>query len=112
MCLVLPSGKTITTKPFAMQGVNLQIYNPLLEETLAHLKDDITISPSFPSFKDNTIQLSSILGNDVIEELVSFEMIKFRQGKLLSLADGFIPIGSLSRLGIPCEAGLPAETEG
>ena len=112
MWLVLSSGKNITSKSFGMQGVNLQKYNPLVEETLSRLKDDIAIKPSLPSSKDYSLHLSGILDNDVIEELVSFEIIKFRQILLLYLADGFLPIGSLSRLGIPCLAGLPAEKEG
>ena len=61
MWLVLSSGKNITSKSFGMQGVNLQKYNPLVEETLSRLKDDIAIKPSLPSTKDYTLHLSGIL---------------------------------------------------
>ena len=95
----LPSGKVIPVPFFAKEKVSLNLYNPLLGDLLQCLyAQEVPISPSFPVIEENSIKLVGVLGNDVIEKLEQFNTIPSGQGRLIQLADGFIPIGSPSSL--------------
>ena len=105
--VVLPGGNNIPVNFFAMPGAKMEIFHPQLEATMCYLKDNnVNISPSFPPINSNCVQLAGILGNDVIQQLKTFQTVTFQNGKLLQVADGFIPIGSPGKLmNVPLSSG-------
>ena len=99
LIVTLPGGKEIPVDFFAMKGAEMDISHPHLKSTVKNLKENsVLISPSFPTINSNYVKLAGILGSDVIQQLDTFQTVSFQNGKLLQLADGLIPIGSLGRL--------------
>ena len=77
----------------------MDISHPQLESTMKYLKvNSVPISPLFPHINSNYVKSAGLLGSDVIQQLDNFQTVPFQNGKLLKLADGLIPIGSLGKL--------------
>ena len=97
--VTLPSKKVIPVDFFAMKVAELDISHPHLKSTIKYLKENsVQLSPSYPTIDDNYVKLAGILGNDAIQNFDTFKIVSFGDGKLLQLADGCIPFGSLERL--------------
>ena len=61
-------------------------------------QSDISLSTNIPDYRDDSISLCGILGNDILQHFKVFEYKDVCNGKMLILSNGYIPVGSVSAL--------------
>lgn len=61
-------------------------------------KMNVSVSTNIPPYSDDTIHVCGILGNGVLQHLSVFDMQNIFDRKMLCVANGFVPNGSIKFL--------------
>ena len=70
-----------------------------LAKSLNELRDNnVPISPNVPHYKNDTVKICGILGNDVLSLFEVFSFINVLQGRMLRISNGLVPIGPINEL--------------
>ena len=98
--LRLPCGKRIFSLFFAIEGFSLSVHFPKLTTVLQSMKDnDYPVSPDFPRVNGEDFLLFGIIGNDILQHFDEFSLVKAfffgrEIGKVVKLANGYVPFGT------------------
>ena len=70
-----------------------------LAKSLNELRDNnVPISPNVPHYKNDTVKICGILGNDVLSMFKVFSFTNVLQGRMLRISNGLVPIGPINEL--------------
>ena len=70
-----------------------------LAKSLNELGDNnVPISPNVPHYKNDTVKICGILGNDVLSLFKVFSFTNVLQGRMLRISNGLVPIGPINEL--------------
>ena len=70
-----------------------------LAKSLNELRDNnVPISPNVPHYKNDTIKICGILGNDVLSLFKVFSFTDVLQGRMLRISNALVPIGPINEL--------------
>ena len=99
--LRLPSGKKARCLFFAVENFHLQVQIPMLPSVVANIESaGYVVSPDYPGRDSESVVILGILGNDVLQNfsLLDFNSVKVfdSYAKVLQVANGVIPFGSVS----------------
>ena len=106
--LTLPCGGKTTCLFFAMEDFKLSLQIPMLPSVVNNLESiGYSVSPNYPGKNSECIDILGILGNDILQDFVQFDLIHvelFRFNvKVIKLANGIIPFGSVENFIHPSE---------
>ena len=97
--LTLPCGLKVYCIFFAMEKFRLNVRVPMLNTVVNNLEvAGYSVSPDFPRTED--IEIFGIIGNDILQYFSKFSLENISlfdkvNGRLIRLANGYIPFGSV-----------------
>ena len=97
--LYLPDSSSTLVNFFCLPSMNLTLNvagNSSSIEKLKHIR--FPLSGSVPKYVNDSIKVDGILGNDILQKFAEFELQNALTFKMLSISNGFVPIGSIQSL--------------
>ena len=99
LTLMLPSADYVNVNMFCLPSLNLSMCVDGLAKSLNELGDNnVPISPNVPHYKNDTVKICGILGNDVLSLFKVFSFTNVLQGRMLRISNGLVPIGPINEL--------------
>lgn len=97
--LTLPDCNSVNIEIFCLPSLNLNMNVEGINSTIEKLKtSDIPLSTNLPKYRDNSICINGVLGNDILTNFKVFSYETIKGVKMLRLSNGFIPVGSTTEL--------------
>ena len=97
--ITLPSSEVVDCNFFAINRFNIDLHvrgiSKFMENAASH---NIPVSPNAPKYKNDSVKLFGIIGNDLIEKFKVFEKQNINNCNLLRLSNGFVPMGTVTDL--------------
>ena len=106
--LTLPCGNKSSCLFFALDNFRLSLQIPMLPSIVTNLEAaGYSVSPDYPGRNTENIEILGILGNDILQDFLQFDLIHVELFKLdvrlIKLANGIIPFGSVYNFIHPSE---------
>ena len=101
-----PNDESQNVTFYALPNLQFSVHAQGAKKALQQLEAQIPISPSFPQPSCDTFEVAGIIGCDLFDRFSVFELCDCAGGKVVRLANGFIPVGPLDGFvtSKPCSA--------
>ena len=97
--LFMPDFSSASVNFFCMPSLNLTLTVYGICDSIAKLRElGVPLSGNVPRYNNDNIKIDGIIGNDILQKFSVFELQNVFNVKMLRVANGFVPIGSIESL--------------